>query len=89
MTIKKYFELSEFYNKMVDDANVILQNVIAGNRGEMGLVNDVVKNSDKYKEAKRNYNKAFQLLRQFNSTIPKNIKQEIYQIRLNKKLNNK
>ena len=76
ITLEKYRELSKVYNEMVDKADAELKAVITGNKNEMGLVNSETKNSYEYKKAKKAYDTAFSLLRNFASTVPNKIKRE-------------
>lgn len=88
MTVEKYIELSDYYNKIVDKSNDKLKLVISGKQNSSGLVSDECRSTDEYKEANKQFTLAFNNLRLFNSTVPNSIKREVSKIRRNNKIKN-
>ena len=85
ITAAQYLELSKTYNAMVDKADAELKAIISCNTNAAGLVNDETKKSDSYKAAKKAYDSAFNLFRNFASTVPNKIKREAAMLKRNKK----
>ena len=64
----------ELYNTL-DLTALALRTVTKGNTGEMGMVSSEVRNSEAFKRTDAAYCKAFNALRLFNGSIPKEYKQ--------------
>lgn len=58
-------------NKAEDEANAKIQKIIAGKRGNMGLLDPVVKNSPEFKKAKIDYERASNTRKAFLKDVPK------------------
>lgn len=63
-TFKEYIKIRDYYTKIADKFSNELQSFPKGN---MGLVPSEIRNTEKYKIAKYNYNKAFQKQRDINA----------------------
>lgn len=76
MTVEKYIELRELYNKAVDKAEIELKKVIKGNLTNMGLVNNKTRTSTEYIIVKSNFDRAFKMSQDFVKSVPNKIKKE-------------
>lgn len=89
MTREEYFQKAkvakELYEKKQDEAEKALKSLIT-ERGSMGLVPDYIKDSLEFKAAKRNFDNAFNDLRNFNQNYIKTFKAEIKAEREKKRL---
>ena len=85
ITVEKYIEISKIYNDAWEQASQELKSITLGRKNEMGLVNEETRKSEEYKQAKKRYNFAFQMVRKFNKTVPNKIKREASKIRRKEK----
>jgi len=69
MTYEEYKTQKELLYKAMDDASHKLKLVTGNNNG--GLTPDSIKESNEYKQAKRDFTIAFENVRQFNKFSPK------------------
>lgn len=85
ITVEKYLEVSKVYDNAWNEADKELKKVVAGNLNEMGLVNDETKKSEAYVSAKKRYDFAFKMVRDFNKTVPNKIKRKASELRRKEK----
>lgn len=84
-TVEKYLETQKKYEDVWNEADKKLKEVVEGNRSDFGLVNDETKKSEAYITAKKRYDFAFKMMRDFNKTIPKKIAKEMSLIKRKEK----
>ena len=65
----------------VDNASQCINTLTKGYRYQNGFVPDTVRNTPEYQSARREYNIAFEALRQFNKSVPPALKRKWSQVR--------
>ena len=81
ITVEQYIKLSAAYNKCVDIAGAALNDISKGHINAIGLVDEETRLSDEYRTALAKLNFSFNLMKQFNRTVPDGIKRAASRMR--------
>lgn len=81
ITVEQYIKLSAVYNECVDIAGAALNDISKGHINAMGLVDEETRTSEEYRAALSKLNFSFNLMKQFNRTVPDGIKRAASRLR--------